>query len=393
MFFDSRPSVLLLSRDPGGANTVIPLIEPLTEAGFSVNLWGKDVALQKYEQAGYTGQDIRFVLDPLDAEALKVWLFREKPAFIITGTSGDDRVENHVWRAARECGIPTAAILDQWMSYGIRFSPYGVSQMQAYQADPDHSWCPDTIFVMDDEARSRLIALGFLPEQVLITGQPYFEWIQTQWAQKAPNAQQIQKQKKGIQPHERVITFVSEPLSQIYHDSKGSVNLGYTEKTTITAFLQTLDTLSKSEPENHWVVLIKLHPRENPENYTGLMEAFEHPRIRLLVDQQTPPWDILALTDGFIGMSSMLLIEAFIVNKPLLSIQIGLNQADPFVLSKRKLVSVVTDKTELASQLTPFLQAVGRQKNISSLPDVFTQRSVESIVRFVTQHLNTCHRI
>ena len=50
--------ILLFSRDPGGANTIIPLHHPLVAQGYDVVLWGKDVALSRYKEAGLPVKDI-----------------------------------------------------------------------------------------------------------------------------------------------------------------------------------------------------------------------------------------------------------------------------------------------------------------------------------------------
>ena len=50
-------------------------------------------------------------------------------------------------------------------------------------------------------------------------------------------------------------------------------------------------------------------------------------------------------------MSSMLLIEAALVGKQVMSIQIGLKVKDPFVLSRRGITNTVTSYSDLVSNL------------------------------------------
>ena len=155
-----KSKILLFARDPGGANTVIPLHHPLVSQGYHVLLYGKDTALDKYRNAGLSFADIRERLgDTLIPDWLD-FLGEEKPDLIITGTSAEDPSEKHLWEAARSQGIPSAAILDQWENYGIRFSPYPVSKSHLYEKDPSHPYLPDHILVMDNVAAQAFSDLG-----------------------------------------------------------------------------------------------------------------------------------------------------------------------------------------------------------------------------------------
>ncbi|MEO6923277.1 MAG: hypothetical protein ABI142_05580, partial [Bryocella sp.] len=94
--------VLIVSRDPGGANTVIPLVKPLLAKGHEVVLYGKDVALAKYQQAGLKGLDISAILPgAVTEEALRGFLVGLDPDVVITGTSADDFTEKYLWNISR----------------------------------------------------------------------------------------------------------------------------------------------------------------------------------------------------------------------------------------------------------------------------------------------------
>ena len=376
-----KPVILLLSRDPGGANTLIPLIDPLKAEGFKVKLYGKDVALHKYRESGYEGQDITAALPVISPDTLEALLQKERASLVLTGTSGDDPIEKQLWEAARKLGIPSAAILDQWMNYGIRFSPYGVSQMAAYRANPVHDHAPDRILVMDDLARNEMLALGFSPDQVTVSGQPYFEWVRRQWAALTPADILAHRTRLGITADETVLTFVSEPLSQILAQSGGSTNLGYTEK---SIFRELLSALQQCQPPGeNLTLLIKLHPRESANNYQEELQQAP-PGLRFLVDQQSSPWEVLAISDALCGMSSMLLIEAFLIGKPVASLQIGLSVPDPFILSNLGVLPSVT----VTQDVPPVIQSLlSRQQSERGHNFPAVQQPVAGVLTVIRQML------
>ncbi len=381
------PQVLLFSRDPGGANTIVPVISALQKENMEVLLWGKDMALEKYSQAGFVGNDIEKVSNTLTIESIKGFLQAIHPDFILTGTSAEDKTENLIWLAAKDLSIPTAAILDQWVNYDIRFSPYKVSERATFNKDKNLNWCPDTIFVMDDEAYQAMLSVGFTQNQVKVSGQPYFNWIQKQWKDNAPslkNKATLLKQSLSIPESNHVITFVSEPLTELYLTSKGAVDFGYNEKTVFTHFISSLEKHVGRNPTTHYTVVIKLHPRENVNNYKDIIDAFHHPHIQLHVDQKTAPWDLISYSDVLIGMSSMLLIEAYLVGKPVLSIQIDRIGADPFILSRRKLVPIAQSSDELQAKLELCLQ----QADLIDLPTVFGASANQNIISTLKNQLN-----
>ncbi len=381
--------ILIFSRDPGGANTVMPLIQPLKNNGFEVLLWGKDTALDKYQQAGFTGRDIN-ELDHIDSvEAFESFLKGLGVDFILTGTSAEDKTENLIWLSAKKLEIPSAAILDQWVNYDIRFSPYKVSERTKYIADPDLTWCPDTIFVMDDEAHQEMLAVGFNKNQIAVSGQPYFEWIQKRWKENADQREtqaQALKKSQTINKSSKVISFISEPLTELHKTSNGAIDFGYTEKSTFAHFITSLKNYASQNSSDHHTVIIKLHPRENPDNYNDVLENFTHPNIRIIIDQQIAPWDLIAMSSAIIGMSSMLLLETYLVGKPLLSIQIDRVGNDPFILSRRGYVKVAENTQQLEEELSNCLNT----DDTEQLPTIFGAQACQNVVDVINQKLVTC---
>ena len=91
--------IMMLARDPGGANAILALVPALQRQGYEVLLYGKDAALNRYRYFGLEGTDIARALPVVDLEPLRELLEKEQPDFIITGTSGDDFCERFLWES------------------------------------------------------------------------------------------------------------------------------------------------------------------------------------------------------------------------------------------------------------------------------------------------------
>lgn len=347
--------ILLFSRDPGGANTIIPLIKPLKEKGYETRLFGKDVALEKYSKASILGLNIMDYVKNIDPKSIEEFLINERPDFIITGTSAEDFTERYIWKVGEKLAIPSFAVLDQWINYGIRFSKYKTSEIREYNNDRIHLYLPSKILVMDDYAKHEIINDGLDPSRIILTGQPYFETILKKKEKTSSEEIKKLKEKTGIDKSSFVITFASEPVSNDYDKSNNSKNyLGYTERTVVKEIIESIKIISLEYNKKIYFV-IRPHPRENIESYKDLIVLFKNEKINIIVDKNLDSWDLILMSDLVCGMSSMFLIESVILGKPILSVQIGLNRESPFILVRRGIVKNILDKDTLLARLKPII--------------------------------------
>ncbi|MBX2860043.1 MAG: alpha-2,8-polysialyltransferase family protein [Vampirovibrio sp.] len=351
-FTESAPKILLFAHDPGGANTIIPLVQPLQEAGYIPMLYGKRFALEKYRQAELEG----VTLEADTEEDLTIFLKEHQPHLLITGTSANDMTEKYLWQAARSLNIASMAVLDQWMNYGIRFSAHGMDTLQHYQENPQHPYLPDTLCVMDAFAKEEMTAAGLPKARIEITGQPYFQHLRQSVANL--NREAI-RARLGVTPEERLLVYVSEPIELC---QGASTPLGYTEKTIFQALLNTLAQLD-NQLTSPVCLLIKGHPKESREAYQEYINENTLKHIRIQLDDGTTPWEVVAASDHLIGMSSMLLIEAAICDKPITSIQIGLSQPNPLVLCRQGILQPILDESTLLEHLNTVLNG-GKSESI-----------------------------
>ena len=326
---------LIFSCDPGGANAVIPLVLPLRQRGFDVALYGKEAALKKYRQAGLLGFDIGAETINLNEFWIKHFLELESPQIIITATSANDFTERYLWKMAEVLNIPSFAIVDQWINYGLRFSNYGVNAISNYALDPVHPFLPTRIIAMDEFAQQEMIEDGLPADLISICGQPYFETIFN--SVNDSKAEIFFCRQHQIANNDHLIVFASEPITSTYGECASSY-WGYTELSVLSNLLDALETLQPLI-EGDIVLLVRPHPKENTFAINKLLKRRK--KIRSLVDTNTPAQVVMYRADLVCGMSSMFLIESTLLGRPTLSIQIGLCREDPFILGRRHLLETI----------------------------------------------------
>jgi len=87
--------------------------------------------------------------------------------------------------------------------------------------------------------------------------------------------------------------------------------------------------------------LVKLHPKDNCTLFQDLAEKFETLSPQF-IGNELSPLECLAVSDFIFGMSSIMLIEAYVLGKMVASLQPGLCTEDPLVLTRHKLIPLVS---------------------------------------------------
>lgn len=336
--------IIAFSRDPGGANTVIPLVSPLRERGHDVLLYGKDTALGKYCQEGLIGIDIMAVVPAITPNALRRFMEKEAPDAIVTGTSADDFTEKYIWKAGTELNIPSLAIMDQWNNYGLRFSNHGVNDIEEYDRNRFHPYLPTRIVAMDECARMEMVEEGIPQERIVVCGQPYFETVLKSGTDDFALA--ACRNRNHMSQDEFVVVFASEPITKTYGENAGEY-WGYTETTILSTLIHSLETIAK-ETGRRIALVFRPHPKETMADFRNLAEPSV---LRFIVDENTVPWALMKSADLVCGMSSMFLIEAVILGRQVMSVQIGLQRDDPFILARRGIMESIKTECELLARL------------------------------------------
>lgn len=303
------------ARDPGGANVLAALVSTVTDGSAALDAW----TLPRASALRAALPSASRVFDDPPTALVLEQAWDELPASVlVTGTSHYAPFEQTLWRIASERGIPSLAVLDQWMNVAARFS---------------HGR-PDFVAVLDEVQGEDVVRLGFSRDRVVAMGHPWLSRLARASSARRP------ADRGGVR-----VLLVSEPIR---NDVLQGVNapFGFDEFDVFNVVhAAAADVASAAHPVT---LAVKCHPYED-------VAAFEHyiqglPPVPYLKTRCLPadavPLDEAAASDVVIGISSMLLMEAMVLGCAVVSVQPNLIREDTFIPSAQGATRTLTDADE-----------------------------------------------
>ena len=101
-----------------------------------------------------------------------------------------------------------------------------------------------------------------------------------------------------------------------------------------------------------FVLLIRPHPKEDANFWYKVCK--EKKGMKIIVDNRTIGDIVLRAADLIISMQSMFLVEAALVGKQIISLQIGLKKENPFILDRIGIVESILDYETFKRELLAF---------------------------------------
>jgi hypothetical protein len=341
----------------------MPLIAPLRAFGNEVSVYGKDAALSIYRKQDIDCSDICGTIPSGTQEETDEFVRKTRPDLIVTGTSSEDFTERHLWRAAERAEITTFAVLDQWTNYRLRLVSEGGDPMN--ERAPSQLIVPSFLFIMDEFAKKEMCALGIDREKLVVSGQPFFDYIRKTGDRFT--TQEIETLRRKLTGSEggHVLVFASQPIASIHRKNGMAEDYwGYTEKTVLKSVAECLSNLAEKLAVKVTLV-IRLHPKDEAKVYQDVL-ATRTDSIRVVVDRETDSSPLLKAADLVIGMFSMLLLEAAILQRRFISVQIGLKRENPLIFDRMGIVRSILTEKELEETLRGILSGTNRE-----LPNLF----------------------
>jgi len=362
--------LLLFSRDPGGANLIVSMY-PILSQEYDIDLYGKDTALHVYEKNNLACKNMNQLLPSINSKTITEFLIHHKYDGILTSTSAEDFTERLLWQTAQKLNIFNAAILDQWMNYSLRF----LKSPESYQTKKKYNLSeyilPQKIFVMDEYAKKLMVKEGIPDQLIRVTGQPYFESF-------------IKKSIKTVtasKDNEKITwLFASEPITTVYGKEKGLNIYGYTEQSILYATCKAINKLQCKRIQ----LQIKPHPRDDIKVYTDICNQF--PFVSLITINSV---DAILQSDAVLGMSSTLLLEAALLDKPILSIQLNLKINSPFILDQINKSKSIIKEEKLEKELCLLAEQNHSATDSKFMVSLTTQKSaIKNIFLDIKKRLN-----
>ena len=292
----SGADILLFVEDPGAANMVLDLPAAIAARGHRAILLAAGHAIQYL-----SNREVTFRTVPTDVDA-EVLLDEVRPSAVVTGTSENpDSLGLGLNDAARRRRIPSVGLVDMSCNADLRFRGR-TSRALAH--------APDFIVVPDTTTFDAFVKLEFLRENIALLGHPQYDRV---WRRRrefeAGTSRESRSQPKWV--------FVAEghdllaPAASLRSAGYSLHGRGGTAWRTGIVLEEILDAIAQlsTRPE----IIVRLHPKL-------VREDFAEWANEVSFDDAADPFPCLWQADAVLGMSSMLLLEAAILGRPVLAV-------------------------------------------------------------------------
>lgn len=329
----NNKKILLFARDPGGCNSIAPLYKAMQDHNLDCLLYAKDFSFEKMQnQYLLSPKNISLEVDTINYESILNWLRSIKPTFVITGTSYGDTTELLIWKSCKELNIPCMAILDHWVNYGVRFK-YNLNE----------SIYPEYVIVPDKVGLEIAIREDIPSQNVFAWGNPYYEYL-SKLIFSEERIQQIKAKYNHGEGSRKLLVFASEPFSL------APVTYGFNEKIILESLIYSLSQLHETADFN-FTLLVRPHPKEDAHALNKLCKKFKNLKFEIVVSSEENALELIMASDLCLGMMSQFLIESYYLKKRALSLQLGRNTEDPFILTQQKKMLRVDNESNLVGAI------------------------------------------
>ena len=309
------PKILVTVQDPGSANVTAQVATRLMSDGKVVlSVLCFKFARDVFRRLGVPFKELHdFGLRQASPAAAERILAMEAPDMLLVGTNEEiQSLERGLTVIAKARGIPVISLLDYWCNYTQRFS--------GESPDGRFLYLPDLIFIMDERAKDDMLAEGFPPERLFVTGHPYLEGYVAQ-TRILPGRERTRFRKAlRIPDHRCLITFASETFGWTYDSSYRFPLISGSRERTIIVLEHVLRVLSEIVQETGLKIFLlnKLHPKNRLDQFHWIRDLDLPFPVRSVKRMDNPA--LIQSSRLVVGMTSMFLLEASALGIPTLQI-------------------------------------------------------------------------
>ena len=315
-----KGKILFVFSDPGGAKPCLSLLKENEIVNY--------LAISDRTYSFY--QDFSIPVLQLDMEPEEI-IENFRPDLIFTGTSYTSNIERRFIAAAIKKNITCWSFVDHWTAISERFKNSSGSLI-----------LPSKVWVIDERAKHIAIKEGIDEKDLVIVGNPYHHWLKN-WKPKISKSKFLEKIGL-INQGKKLLVFAPDPLSNI----NGKEAFGFDE---LSASARLVDLFEKNKSQViDWIVLIKMHPNQSIDKLNFISK--DHKSF-ILVSAEVDVNETIFFADVVIGFFSSFLIEASIMNKPVLRFLEADRGNDPLAELK---IGEKVNSTTLISEISRLLK-------------------------------------
>lgn len=328
--------VLATAWHGGGVNAIAPVIKELIRRRHEVTVIAhEDISINIF---GKNDISHEIWLSDVSVASMKKLVSERKPNLVLTGTVDraggilkGDVIDQTVTIAAKHCKIKTLAILDSYVNCVERFSDSETGET--------FSFLPDKIAITDEITFQIMKKEGFDSPLLEITGNPFFDNLSI----KAGNFTEDQKQSIRKQIGLGDVDFLIFCAGNVFKNEAKAT--GYWDLDIVKIIIDAMSLIS----EVNVGTVIKLHPRISEKDRMAI-SPYLGDKMKSVRDFDSQYLSLAS--DLTVTSFSTVGIEAVHMNKPCLSLQLGLKlKEDPFLVSANGIIPVGYDQESCLVQL------------------------------------------
>lgn len=355
-------SLLLYADDPGGVNYLAPLKPGLEQAGFRC-IFMVDPALADFVRQRNMDATIRRKASAFD--------ILNGIDLLLVGTSEDRTCFAHqLTDFAKQKNLPSIGVVDMAVNAAGRF--------QGMSSNPLHH-APAWLAVPDDVCRAAYIGLGYPSDKIAICGHPHFDAVRAKREiLKQASRTELRNRIYPDAPADRPIwLFLAEGVdrlnpSQSYRTPDYKLaGRGGTDFRACVVLEELMDAVATLTPRP-WVAL-RPHPKTELVDFSSVLKELGG------IQQGGDPLEAVWAADMVVGMTTMLLQEALLLEHPHFSII-------PRALEIEWLPTLALGLTPFAMTRDDILSLVaGGEKRFSAAASTLPNGALSHVLELVTR--------
>ena len=368
----SYADVLIFVEDPGAANYVAQLPEALNKRGLHTRL------LAAGSSADYL-RECRIPLEGVpDSATAKEILEQARPRLLIVGTAENpDTLGLALLSEASRARIESVAVIDALANAEYRFRGRG---------DGPLTHAPDWLLVPDELTKDAYVALSYPSAQATVCGHPHYDHVRTIGAQLAGRDRTALRHSlfPGVSEKRTVVVFAAEVSTGLDPDQYrrspdySLAGRGLSDDRTHIVLEEFLDAILPLKPRPYLV--LRLHPKNAMDEFSHVVDDFD------TVSSGGSPIEVAYAADLMVGMTSMLLLEAALLERPTMSIVPRALEMDWLPAIRMGATPCATTRCQVRKVLGELL-CCGSPAVQNDLGHTFVSGSLHRVVEFVERRL------
>ena len=294
----------MYADDPGGANYLAPMVKALQKFGARVEFWLPPSLIT-------FANDRHFSALPLKAGFSQEELLQGADLVILGTSENRDCLAHQFVLASKKLGIPSLGVVDMTVNAAKRFQGKTRDSL---------AFVPDWLAVPDELCRAIYIDLGYPADRVWACGHPHYDVVRNKRFELMQTDQIELRQRifPGVPTGRPIWLFLAEGVDLLnpelsYRSSEYTLEGRRDSDFRACIVLEELLDIAHSFCPQPWVIL-RPHPKSDLADLSPIISELGG------IQQGGDPLAAVWAADMVIGMSTMLLIETSLLQRPHFSI-------------------------------------------------------------------------